>query len=135
MKKAIQLFFIFIGSLAFSQDHEEIKSTIISNDSIYTQADIPGEYPGGINAFRTAFTKVFNFNPNSKGKVSSVVSFVVSDQGQIEDIVATGENKKMNKEMEKAIKKLSNVLWKPAEINGKPVKFRFRLPISMEFHN
>ncbi|REC45919.1 hypothetical protein [Chryseobacterium sp. 5_R23647] len=133
MKKLYLLLLIINSLYIFAQDTNSEKQ--ISKDSIYTQANVPGEYPGGISAFRTAFTKVFNFNPSSKGKVSSVVSFVVSEQGQIEDIVATGENKKMNKEMEKAIKKLSNVLWKPAEIDGKPVKFRFRLPISMEFHN
>lgn len=135
MKKVFVLIVLISSGKFFAQENITPKEEVAATENTFDKADKPAEYPGGISTFRTAFTKVFNFNPSSKGKVSSVVSFVVSEQGQIGDIVATGENKKMNKEMEKAIKKLSNILWKPAEIDGKPVKFRYKLPISTEFYN
>ncbi len=39
----------------------------------------------------------------------------------------------MNKEMERVVKAMAKTKWNPAELNGKPVKYRFKLPITMQF--
>jgi protein TonB len=58
------------------------------------------------------------------------VSFVVEKNGNVTDVktergVTGGPN--LSKEAEKAVKKLSN--FTPAKMNGKSVRYRYRIPI------
>lgn len=68
---------------------------------------------------------------NGSGQVKSEVRFVIDQQGFITDIQTIGANDSMNKEMERTLKKISKTAWKPAKLNGIPVKFRFKLPITI----
>lgn len=116
----------------FSQEPSGSKNENTSADTVFEIADKLPEYPGGINIFRSNFSRKFNLTKiDTKTTVKSEVQFVINEEGYLTDILATGENKSMNKEMERVIKSFSKTKWNPAEINGKPVKYRFRLPISM----
>ena len=106
------------------------------NNTIYEVIPDKAEFPGGINAFRNNFSQTFKAGKvNGRGQIKSEVRFVVDQQGMITDITTIGENKSMNKEMERAIKAMSKTKWIPAKIDGQPVKFRFKLPITINLEN
>ncbi|MGD1318697.1 energy transducer TonB [Chryseobacterium sp. 2R14A] len=135
MKKTLILILFLAFNLIFSQNKTaDINKTLElqKKDSLYNEVDEPAVYPGGINTFRNNFAKTFNSSKiNAKGKVKSEAQFVVSQEGIISDIKIIGDNKSMNKEMERAIKAMSKTKWEPAKIDGKPVKFYFKLPITI----
>jgi len=106
------------------------------NNTIYEDIPDKAEFPGGINAFRNNFSQTFKAGKvNGRGQIKSEVRFVVDQQGMITDITTIGQNKSMNKEMERAIKAMSKTKWTPAKIDGQPVKFRFKLPITINLEN
>lgn len=100
-------------------------------NKIYDSADKNPEYPGGMNAFYKDFSKAFK-----KGEISGVdnlradAQFVISKEGYITKIVVSGNNYFLNQEVEKALKTLTGK-WTPAEVKGKPVSYKFRLPVKM----
>lgn len=133
MKKLFLLILFIVSTQIFSQ---EIASTKQENANVYEDIADKAEYPGGINAFRNNFMQTFKMGKvNGRGQVKSEVRFVVDQQGMITDIITIGENKSMNKEMERTIKAMSKTKWIPAKIDGKPVKFRFKLPITVNIDN
>lgn len=135
MKKILLLVLLINSILIFSQVIVPEGKTIISDEELKERGFQMAVYPGGINVFRQKFTQTFDSsNINSKGIIKSEAQFIISEEGTVSDIIITGDNKSMNKAMERAVKTLSKTKWKPAELDGKPVKFRFRLPITMEFH-
>jgi hypothetical protein len=134
MKKLI-LFILLVSSIKiFSQ---EIASEEVNIDakSIYEKVDKMPEYPGGINSFREKFSQTFSVSRiNNKGEAKSEVQFVISQDGSITDIIAFGDNLSMNKEMERTIRAMSKIKWKPAEISGQAVRYKFKLPITMNIN-
>lgn len=116
----------------FSQDVIKIKSNSNASDFIFEKADILPEYPGGINVFRQKFSQTFDMGRvKSEGITKSEAQFVIDEEGNLTKIIAVGENTSMNEEMERVVKRISKTKWKPAEISGKPVKYRIKLPITM----
>ena len=95
------------------------------------------EFPGGIHAFRQQFMRNFNADVIGHGrrKVNIELTFVVGQDGVIQDIKFSGDkDKQFSKE---AIRALSQITtrWTPATINGSPVRYRFRLPLQMVFES
>lgn len=133
MKKLIVLVLLVCSAKIFAQERAITDKEIVpSNDIIYEEADKTPEYPGGINVFRRYFSQNFNINNiTGTGIMRSEVQFVISKEGIITDITVTGNNRSMNREMERTIKALSITRWKPAEIKGQPVKYHFKLPMTM----
>ena len=133
MKKLL-LFILLVNSITiFSQVILPEGKTMISEEELKERGFKMANYPGGINAFRRNFSQIFDGSKiNSKGNVKSELQFVISEEGNVGDIITIGDNKSMNKEMERAARLLSKTKWIPAEIDGKPVKFRFRLPITID---
>ncbi|MBD3904966.1 energy transducer TonB [Chryseobacterium sp. Ch-15] len=139
MKKTLIVILFLSFGIFFSQNRTSaINKTfeLEKKDSLYQDADELPVYPGGISAFRNNFAKTFDSSKiNANGLGKSEARFVISEDGIITDIVIIGENKSMNKEMERSIKSMSKTKWKPALLNGQPVKYLFRLPITMNFYN
>lgn len=135
MKKLLVLVVLISSIKIFSQETVVVKPEANpSNDTVYEKVDKIPEYPGGINAFRTNFSKTFDGSKiNAKGMIKSEAQFVISKEGIITDIVIIGGNKSMNKEMERSIKAMSKTKWIPAEINRQYVNYKFKLPITMNF--
>lgn len=135
MKKLL-IFILLINSInIFSQGILPEGKTVITEEELKERGYKMANYPGGIQAFRRNFSQTFDSSRiNSKGTIKSEAQFVISEDGTVSEIAINGENKSMNKEMERAIKVMSKTKWLPAELDGKPVKFRFRLPITMDFH-
>ncbi len=137
MKKLLVFAVLMTSVNIFSQEAasaNQEKTDI--NNTIYEDIPDKAEFPGGINAFRNNFSQTFKAGKvNGRGQIKSEVRFVVDQQGMITDITTIGENRSMNKEMERAIKAMSKTKWIPAKIDGQPVKFRFKLPITINLEN
>lgn len=136
MNKTLILILILGCNLAFSQEHNTSSDEIFGNEqfsNVEKSKEFP-IYPGGIDAFRKNFSQIFDPSKiSARGTKKSEVQFIISEEGNISDIKIIGDNKSMNKEMERVAKIMSKTKWIPAKIDGKPVKFRFKLPITMNF--
>ncbi|MFC6266808.1 M56 family metallopeptidase [Frigoriflavimonas asaccharolytica] len=104
--------------------------------SALTEVDELPEFPGGINAFRSQLSKTFNVAilTGKEGMIKSEIYFVVEKDGTISDVSAAGSNEMFNNEAIRATKSSNeDQTWKPAVKDGKPVRYRFRLPLTMSF--
>ncbi|WP_226063843.1 energy transducer TonB [Kaistella polysaccharea] len=106
----------------------------ISETQVYTEVEQLAEFPGGINKFRANVSNNFDTSVMSgdEGTVKTEVIFVVERDGTITDVKANGPNKDFNAEAVRTVKSIKNK-WSPAKINGKSVRYRYRLPLTMQF--
>ena len=106
----------------------------VSDTQVYTEVEQTAEFPGGINAFRNKVSSNFDGSAmnGDEGTVKAEVTFVVERDGSITDVKATGGNSDFNSEAIRTIKSIKNK-WTPAKINGQSVRYRFRLPLTMNF--
>ncbi|MBT2620677.1 MULTISPECIES: energy transducer TonB [Chryseobacterium] len=106
----------------------------VSDTQVYTEVEQTAEFPGGINAFRNKVSSNFDGSAmnGDEGAVKAEVTFVVERDGSITDVKATGKNSDFNSEAVRTIKSIKNK-WSPAKINGQSVRYRFRLPLTMNF--
>jgi len=104
------------------------------DQTIYTDAEKRPEYPGGIDAFRSKVYHIFDSSvlKEDKGIIKTDVAFVVETDGTISDIKASGSSQSFNLEIIRTIRMIKNK-WAPALLNGKPVRYMFRLPLTMTF--
>ncbi|WP_259127727.1 energy transducer TonB [Chryseobacterium ginsenosidimutans] len=62
------------------------------------------------------------------------LSYTVTEDGSLADIKASGNNELFNNETVSSFKRANeNITWKPAEKDGKPVRYRMRIPLTMSF--
>ena len=106
----------------------------VSETQVYTEVEQLAEFPGGINAFRSKVQNNFDTSVMSgdEGVVRGTITFVVERDGSITDIKADGSNKDFNSEAIRTVKSVKNK-WSPAKINGQAVRYRYRLPLTMQF--
>ncbi|RZJ50976.1 MAG: energy transducer TonB [Flavobacterium sp.] len=110
----------------------EVKPQV--TDQVYSEVEQTAEFPGGINAFRNKVSGNFDGSAmnGDEGTVKAEVTFVVERDGSITDVKANGKNSDFNSEAVRTIKSIKNK-WTPAKINGQSVRYRFRLPLTMNF--
>lgn len=106
----------------------------VSETQVYTEVEQLAEFPGGINSFRSKVNGSFDTSVmnGDEGVVKSEVTFVVERDGSITDVKASGGNSSMNAEAIRTVKSIKNK-WSPAKINGQAVRYRYRLPLTMQF--
>ncbi|MDR6517030.1 energy transducer TonB [Chryseobacterium camelliae] len=106
----------------------------VSDTQVYTEVEQTAEFPGGINSFRSKVSSNFDGSAmnGDEGTVKAEVTFVVERDGSITDVKASGKNSDFNAEAVRTIKSIKNK-WTPAKINGQAVRYRFRLPLTMNF--
>ncbi len=106
----------------------------VSDTQVYSEVEQTAEFPGGINAFRNKVSGNFDGSAmnGDEGTVKAEVTFVVERDGSITDVKAKGKNEDFNSEAVRTIKSIKNK-WTPAKINGQSVRYRFRLPLTMNF--
>ena len=106
----------------------------VSATQVYTEVEQLAEFPGGINAFRSKVSNGFDSSAmdGDEGKVTTEVIFVVERDGSITDVKANGKNSDFNAEAIRTVTSIKNK-WAPAKINGQSVRYRFRLPLTMQF--
>jgi protein TonB len=106
----------------------------VSETQVYTEVEQLAEFPGGINKFRATVGNNFDTSVMSgdEGTVKTEVIFVVERDGSITDVKANGPNSDFNAEAVRTVKSIKNK-WTPAKINGTAVRYRYRLPLTMNF--
>ncbi|MCQ4036070.1 energy transducer TonB [Kaistella montana] len=106
----------------------------VSETQVYTEVEQLAEFPGGINSFRSKVQNNFDTSvmEGDEGTVKTEITFVVERDGSITDIKANGSNKDFNAEAIRTVKSVKNK-WAPAKINGQAVRYRYRLPLTMQF--
>ena len=107
-----------------------------SDNQIYDfeAVEVPAEYPGGINAFRTFVQNTLQYpsaaiDAGVKGTIE--LSFVIDRTGAVTDIkivrdVSYGTGEAAVTALKKSKK------WQPAIQNGRPVPVRYSLPIRLD---
>lgn len=106
-----------------------------ANDS---QTTTVAEYPGGVNELRN---KVVNLFDGSKLKsvkdqkiMKTEISYTVDENGKVIDVTANGNDEVFTTESISAFKKANeNIVWKPAEKDGQPVRYYMKMPLTMSF--
>lgn len=146
MKKIILLTTFFWGLVSFAQENSTEKFDItkskdysylitkIDLTDIHSEADEIPQYPGGINAFRKNFAQIFDpsvLNERSGTTLKTTAYFIIEKDGSVNNLIAVGD-KQYSKLVEKALKKIKTT-WKPAIINGEPVRYLFRFPLTVSF--
>ena len=106
----------------------------VSESQVYTEVEQLAEFKGGINAFRSKVQNNFDTSVMSgdEGTVKTEVTFVVERDGSITDVKASGPNKDFIAEAIRTVKSVRDK-WTPAKINGQAVRYRYRLPLTMQF--
>ena len=133
MKKLIYLIAVIFSSLIFGQ----VKDTIIDGKKtvIYSSINKDAEFPEGFEVFKKLIMENFDTSKvkyKKKGRIFTVIVFVVQKDGSLGDFSVSGENKQFNKEALNAIKKV-DVKWSPALINNLPARQRFKVPLYLTF--
>lgn len=120
----------------------EPKQTTIQN----THSEIPAndegvtapQFPGGINLLRNKVAGSFDGSklPANKNKemYKAEIFYVVNEKGNIAEVSVTGNNGPFTDEIKSSFTKATqDIIWKPAEKDGKAVRYRMKMPITMSF--
>ena len=147
MKKAILLLGLFSSVCIFAQDVVDNKNAIENNiteipnygelvkkkinlKDVVVSADTPPEFPGGFNVFKQKyFEGMPTINLKQHQKLDTRIYFVVEKDGYVRNIAALGSDKKHVEAAELGIKRIFT-RWKPATLNGKPVRYLYTFPLS-----
>ena len=118
-------------------DKKPVQDVAISTPVKLTQENTTmPEYPGGLNVMRNKVSQNFNGSvlKGDEGLIRSDVQFVIDEKGEVSNIKTMGSNEIFNNEAYKAVKLANeNITWKPATKDGQPVKYIFKLPLTMVF--
>lgn len=111
-----------IPDLAFVQTKFDLKDVV-------TNADQKPEFPGGIETFkRKYFENTETLNLKVKEKVDIRLYFIVEKNGYVRYVTSVGSNKKHVEAAEQGIRRIF-ARWKPATINGEPVRYLMYFPL------
>lgn len=138
MKKLIVIsvllfgYFIQAQEVAGTTDLEELDLRK-NKTNIYNSVEKPAYFPKGSLVFRQKFAKNFKEkNVISKEIEKCELTFIIEKDGTLTDIKASGTNESFNNEAIRAVSKIKDK-WIPAEIDGYKVRYRFRLPLTINF--
>ncbi|RZK78905.1 MAG: energy transducer TonB [Pedobacter sp.] len=94
--------------------------------------DVQPEYPGGIQKFYAYLGENFAYPAiSNRPKGTIFMSFVINSDGSITDVtVQKPLHKLLDAEAVRVLQKMPH--WKPGIQNGKPVRVRYNIPISMK---
>ncbi len=126
MKKLYFICAILLSGFIFSQEITKEADTITEQIA---------EFPdGGAIKFRQLIADNFREKKvQGQGKEFCDLAFVIERDGSISNVKANGTNDSFNKEAIRAISKIKTK-WIPAKINGELVRYRFRIPLNLDFN-
>ena len=92
------------------------------------------KYPGGFNLMRQQLVDLFYTNAVLADHkiLKTDLLFVVEKDGSISSVKAKGDNFTFNRQAEIALYSLPDK-FSPALVNGTAIRYRFRLPLAMDF--
>ena len=120
-------------------NHDTLKcSTILDsvlNRQVYTYAQEMPEFPGGESALsKFIIDNIDNKMPQDSFQGSVTVAFIIESDGSVIDAYAPKPYFKnglsnLEKDLIRIVKEMPK--WTPAKCNGKPVPFKFILPLHL----
>ncbi|MFC3159906.1 hypothetical protein SAMN05443633_11475 [Chryseobacterium arachidis] len=111
-------------------DYNLLKTKMKLSD-VFTKADTPAEFPGGSETFKKRFAESMDVIDVKTNKIDTRVYFIVEKTGYVRFVTATGNDKKHAQAAEVAVRRLF-VKWKPALINGEPVRYLYTFPLTLK---
>lgn len=118
------------SSVTSIPDYGIVRTRMKLND-VVTQADTPPEFPGGEETFKRQFAEKMDVIDVKTNKINTRVYFIVEKNGYVRFVTATGDNKKHSQAAEVAVRRLF-IKWKPATVNGEPVRFLYTFPLTLK---
>ncbi len=117
-----------LSRLNIIKKNADDKTAVTSSPAIDKAAD----YPGGINELRKEVAGLFYLGGvySEVKTIKADVAFIVERDGTITNVEAQGNNFTFNRQAEIALYSVSQK-FSPAIVNGSPVRYRFRLPLTM----
>jgi len=125
-----------------SKTNEETRKTVSDVSTLPSEsADksaIAPEYPGGMDQLRSKVASLFdsaNMRPaKGQGTYKCQLLYTINENGNVTDIRTEGNDETFNNLVKTAFMKATgDVIWKPATINGKAVRYQMKLPMMMSF--
>lgn len=135
MIKRILIASALLVGLEINAQIDSINKTPISQNK--DAAAVFDNRPGGVNKFREEIAKRIDLSGYQWKKAFTVVfSFVVNEEGKIEDVKAEKSSgiPEFDNRFIYAIKSLKKK-WTPATVNGAIVKSRFKIPFNISAMN
>lgn len=148
MKKAVLLLGLFFTLTVSAQEKSEkttadkeisavsdlpdynIIKTRLDLKGVVTKADTIPEFPGGMKAFRMKyFESIETLDLKNKEKLNVRLYFVVEKNGYVRNVTAVSTNKKHAEAAEQGVRRIF-ARWKPAKINGEPVRYLMYFPLA-----
>ncbi len=119
-----------LGKLKLLQKDQPTEA--ITSPSPVIVIDKAADYPGGINELRKEIADLFYLGGvySDMKTVKANVAFIVERDGTITNVEAEGDNFTFNRQAEIALYSVSQK-FSPAIVHGDPVRYRFRLPLTM----
>ena len=121
---AVGFYFIALGNTRAQNTEPPTR------DSVYSKVDVLPEFPGGMKALGKYIDGKNHHYPKEardnkiEGKV--IVQFIINEDGTPSDfVVIQGIGYGCDEAAIEAFKKMPK--WKPAKVNGQPVKFRTQM--------
>ena len=142
MKKIILFLGLFLSVSVFAQEFSSISQlpdyavlkTKMKLDDVVTKADTAPEFPGGMDTFKRKFAESMDVIDVKSSKINTRVYFIIEKTGYVRYVTATGDDKKHSQAAEVAVRRLF-VKWKPATINGEPVRYLYTFPLTLKKYN
>ena len=113
------------------------KEKIIEKPDFIDVADVPPEYPGGMQNMYDFLAENVKYpeialTEGYQGKV--YIRFVVNEDGSLSNFsIAKGAHSSLNEEALRVIQSMPN--WIPGEHQGKPAKVSYTMPINFMIHS
>jgi len=139
MKKIILFLGLFLSVSVFAQEFSSVSQlpdyavlkTKMKLDDVVTKADTAPEFPGGMDTFKRKFAESMDVIDVKSSKINTRVYFIIEKTGYVRYVTATGDDKKHSQAAEVAVRRLF-VKWKPATINGEPVRYMYTFPLTLK---
>lgn len=139
MKKMIFLFALFCSLSAAAQEFSSVSQlpdyavlkTKMKLDDAVTKADTPAEFPGGPETFKKQFAEKMDVIDVKSNKINTRVYFIVEKTGYVRYVTAISGNKQHGHAAEVAVRRLYTK-WKPAMVNGEPVRYLCTFPLTLK---
>ena len=127
----------YLGALIKVKNREDLHLITKTSQNFTQNKNIESkpEFPNGLNSLRDKVANLFYSDclQAEKKEVSTMLSFVVEEDGSITDIRAFGDDANLNKQAEIALYLLPEKFTKPATVNGNAVRYSFQMPLVVKF--
>ncbi|KQM62928.1 energy transducer TonB [Chryseobacterium sp. Leaf201] len=118
------------ASVSQLPDYAVLKTKMKLDDAV-TKADTPAEFPGGMETFKKQFAEKMDVIDVKSKQINTRIYFIVEKTGYVRYVTAVSNNKQHGQAAEVAVRRLF-VRWKPATINGEPVRYLYTFPLTLK---